>query len=159
MLAIIAIGPAIEASVLDRCQIIRNQVGPDLVAFVGDGPELAGFRLPLQAGGIADSAGEDAVCARCPIDLPDCSSLVFGPDSVFADIAVRTDSDIELGAVRTGQQSLRPMMIDGAAWKIGELGAWGRDAGLSFLIRKAHDGVGIRHVEIISNQGDAERRV
>src|SRR5882757_5998903 len=102
MLAVIAIGPAVEASVLNRRQIIRNQVGSDLVAFVGDGPELAGFRLPLQAGGIADSTGEDAVCAGRPIDLPDCGSFVFSRDSVLADIAVRTDPDVELGAIRTG---------------------------------------------------------
>ncbi len=70
VLAEVAIGPAVKAAVLHRGQIIRDQVGPDLIAFVGDRPELAGLRLPLQAGRIAYSAGEDAMCARCPVDLP-----------------------------------------------------------------------------------------
>src|SRR5258708_5166671 len=63
MLAVIAVGPAIEASVPYRRQIIRNQVGPYLVTFVGDGPELASLRLPLKPGRIAHSAGEDSVRA------------------------------------------------------------------------------------------------
>jgi len=63
MLAVIAVGPAVEASVPYRRQIIRNQVGPDLIAFVGDGPELAGLRLPLKPCRIAHSAGEDSVRA------------------------------------------------------------------------------------------------
>ena len=49
VLAVIAVGPAIEASVAHRGQVIRNQVGTDFVAFVGDGPQFAGFRFPLQA--------------------------------------------------------------------------------------------------------------
>src|SRR5216684_5926405 len=81
MLAVIAIGPAIEASVPYRGQIIRNQVGPDLIAFVDHGPKFAGLRLPSKAGGVADSAGEDAMRARCPIDLPDRGAFVFGPNT------------------------------------------------------------------------------
>ena len=63
MLAKIAIGPAIEASVLYRGQIVRHQIGPDLIAFVDDGPKLVGLRLPCKAGGIARPAGEDAMRA------------------------------------------------------------------------------------------------
>src|SRR5260370_41996270 len=101
VLAIIAIGPTIEASVPHRGQIIRNQILPDLVALVGDGPKLAGLWLPLQPGGIANSTGEDAVRARCPIDLPDRGSLVFGPGSGFADVAVPSNPDIGVGGIWT----------------------------------------------------------
>jgi len=52
MLAVIAIGPAIETAVLHGGQIIRNQIGPDLIAFVDDGPEFAGLRLPHEAVGL-----------------------------------------------------------------------------------------------------------
>ena len=159
MLAVIAVGPAVEASVAHRRQIIRNQVGPDLIAFVGDGPELAGLRLPLQAGRIAHAAGEDAMRARRNVDLPDRGPLIFGSDSVFAYVAVGSDSDIELGAIRTGQQRLGPVMIDRSAGKIRELGARRGDAGLSILIWIADDGIGVRNVEIVTNQGDAEWRV
>src|SRR3984893_14619238 len=159
MLAVIAVGPAVEGSVPNRGQIIRNQIGPDLVAFVGDSPELAGLGLPLQPGGIAYSTGEDAMRAGGSINLPDRGSFVFGPDSVFADVAVRSNPDIEFGAVWTGQQSLGPVMIDRPAGKIGQLGASGCDAGLSILIRIADDGIGVRDVKIVANQGDPKRRV
>src|SRR5450755_2457441 len=119
MLAVIAIGPAVEGSVLHRCQIIRNKVGPNLIAFVDDGPEFTGLGLPRKAGGIARAAGEDAMRARCPVDLPDRSAFIFRSDSIFGDVAVGADSDIELGAVRTGQQRLGPVMIDRAARKVG----------------------------------------
>ena len=88
MLAVIAIGPTVEASVPHRGQIIRNQVGPDLVALVGDGPEFAGLGLPLQPGGIAHAAGEDAMRAGRAVDLPDRGAFIFGANSVFADVAV-----------------------------------------------------------------------
>jgi hypothetical protein len=41
VLAPVAVGPAIEAAVLHRGQIIRHKIRADLVALVGDGPELA----------------------------------------------------------------------------------------------------------------------
>src|SRR5256885_1498863 len=51
------------------------------------------------------------------------------------------------------------MMIDRAARKVGELGTCGRYAGLSGLIGIADDRIGVCYVEIVSNQGDAKRRV
>ena len=50
-------------------------------------------------------------------------------------------------------------MIDRPAGKIGELGAGSGDVGLSFLIGIADNGIGIRNVEIIADQRDAERRI
>jgi len=50
-------------------------------------------------------------------------------------------------------------MIDGAAGKVGELGARGGDAGLPFLIGIADDCVGVGDVKIIADQRDAERRI
>ncbi len=119
MVTVIAVGPAVETSVPYRGQVIRNQVGPDLITFVDDGPELAGLRLPRQAGGIAQAAGEDAMGARCPVDLPDSRAFIFGLDAVFGDVAIRSDPDIELGAVRAGQQTFCPMVIDRSAGKVG----------------------------------------
>jgi hypothetical protein len=50
-------------------------------------------------------------------------------------------------------------MIDRAAGKIRELGACCGDAGLSILIWITDDGIGVRNIEIVTNQGDAEWRV
>ena len=50
-------------------------------------------------------------------------------------------------------------MIDGAAGKVGELGAGGGDAGLPLLIGIADDRVGVGYVKIVANQGDAEGRI
>ena len=97
--------------------------------------------------------------ARCPVDLPDRGSFILGSNSVFGDVAVGSDPDIELGAIRTRQQGLGPMMINGSARKVRQLGAGSGDAGLPFLIGIAHDGIGVRNVEIIADQCDAERRI
>ena len=50
-------------------------------------------------------------------------------------------------------------MIDGSTRKVRELGAWGSDAGLPFLIGIADDRVRVRYVKIIADQSDAERRI
>jgi hypothetical protein len=50
-------------------------------------------------------------------------------------------------------------MIDRSARKIGELGAGSGDAGLPFLIGIADDGIGVRNVQIVADQRDAERRI
>src|SRR3954464_919977 len=86
MLAVIAVGPAIEAAVPHRCEIVRNQIGPDLIAFIGDGPKLAAFRLPCKASRIADSAGEDTMGTRHPVHLPDRGSSFLGPISFSGDV-------------------------------------------------------------------------
>src|SRR5271167_3792535 len=95
----------------------------------------------------------------CGVDLPYGGSLTFDLDSIFADIAVGTDSDVKLGAIRTGKQGLGPVVVDRPAWQVGQFGSLSRDGGLSILIRVADDGIGVRHIEIVANQRDAKRRV
>src|SRR5690348_5242379 len=51
------------------------------------------------------------------------------------------------------------MVIYRSARKLRELGAWGTDAGLPFLIGIADDRVGVRYIEIIANQSDAKGRI
>src|SRR5271154_6236574 len=50
-------------------------------------------------------------------------------------------------------------MIDRSTRKVGEFGTWGRDAGLPLLIRIANNGVRVRNVKIVANQGDAKWRI
>src|SRR3984957_14476233 len=159
MLAVVAVGPAIEPAILHRGQIVRHQVRPDFIALVGDGPELACLGLPLQPGWIANAGSVEAMCPGRYVHLPDCGSLTFGLHSVFGDIAVGTHSDVELRTIRTGEESLGPMVIDRPTWKVGQLGSLVRDAGLSVLIGIADNCIGVRHVEIVTDQRDAKRRV
>lgn len=50
-------------------------------------------------------------------------------------------------------------MVDRSARKVGEFGTRGSDAGLSFLIGIANDGVGVRDVKIAANQSNAKWRI
>jgi hypothetical protein len=144
MLAEVAVGPAVEATILHRCQIIRDQIGSDLVSLVGDGPQLSGLGLKLQPGRIAHAAGIDAMCTGRRVDLLDRGPLAFGLKPIFGDVAVRADPDIELGAVGARHQGLGPVVIDRAARKIRQLGSRGRSAWLSILIRIADDRISMQ---------------
>src|SRR3546814_11553929 len=53
----IAVGPAVEAALAHRGEIIRNEIGTDLVAFVHDRPALARSRLDGERGGVAQTGG------------------------------------------------------------------------------------------------------
>src|SRR5262249_41351942 len=120
---------------------------------------FSGLGLPLQAGWVAQAAGVDAMGARCPVDFPDSSSFVLRQNSVFGDVAVRPDADVKLGAIRTGQQTFGPVMIDRSAGKVGQLGTRGGDARLPFLVGIADDGVGVCDVKVVTNERDAKGRV
>src|ERR1700744_240975 len=111
MLAVIAIGPAIEGAVLDRGHVVRHEVAADLVALIDRGPERAARRLPAESVRVAQARGEDPVRAGRDLDLPDRGAAFRGLHAVLADIAVRTDRDIELGAVGAGRDVLGPVMV------------------------------------------------
>src|SRR5450432_795702 len=152
MLAIIAVGPTIEASLAHRGQIIRHEIRPKFVALVGDRPELARVGLPLQAGGIAYAAGENTMSARRSVDFPDRGPLDLRLHSVFSDVAVGADPDIELGSILAGQQTFGPMMVDRTAGQISELDAWVGYAGLPIDIMKAKKRVGVGDIEIVADE-------
>src|ERR1700712_2326673 len=71
VLAPVAVWPAVEAVLLHGGQVVRHEVGPDLVALVGDRPELAGGRLEGEVGWIADAARIDPLHPGGAIHLPD----------------------------------------------------------------------------------------
>jgi hypothetical protein len=48
------------------------------------------------------------------------------------------------------------VVVDGAAREVGEFGSWGSDAGLPIDVWIADDCIGIRDIEVVANQGDAE---
>jgi hypothetical protein len=108
----IAVRPAVEATILHRCQIIRNQVAAELVALVDDRPELAAH--PRHSVGVAQAGRVEALLARVEVNLPDGGATLLLVDAVLGGIAVRAHGGIEPLAVRTGDDVLGPVMIEGA---------------------------------------------
>ena len=158
VLAVVAVGPAVEAALLHRRHVVGHEVGADLVALVDDGPEPAGARLPLHAGRIAQPGGEHAARAGGHVDLQDGRATVLHRQTVLGDVAVGADADVELPAVAAGQQRLGPVVVDGVG-QIGELAAGIGDAGGAGRVGVAHDPAGVRDVERVADQLHAEGRV
>ena len=100
MIAVVAVGPAVEAAVLDRGQVVGHEIAAELVAFVDDRPQHAGLGLPRHAVGVAQAGGEHAMAAGRGIDLPDRGAAALGGHAVLGDIAVRAN--------RRVQQASRP---------------------------------------------------
>ena len=70
MLAVIAEGPAVEATVADRRHVVGHQIAAELVALVDRHPQGAALRLPGHPHRIAQAGGEDAVTGRWPDPPP-----------------------------------------------------------------------------------------
>src|SRR6185437_4086013 len=70
VLAVVAVGPAIEAAVPDRRHVVGHEIAADLVTLVDRGPKRAAYRLPGETDGVAETRGIDPVPARPEIDLP-----------------------------------------------------------------------------------------
>ncbi|KAG1401434.1 hypothetical protein G6F59_013041 [Rhizopus arrhizus] len=88
VLAVVAVGPAVEAICLPRREVIRHQVGADLVALVGHRPQLAGTRLPVQAGRVADARCKDAAATGGHVHFQHHRAAVFHGQAVLGDVAV-----------------------------------------------------------------------
>lgn len=112
ILAEIAVGPSVKATVLDRRHVIRNQVRAEFVTLVNDGPKGRGLRFPTQSVGIAQAMRKNTEAARRSVDLPDRGAILLGLHTVLGDIAVRADADIERSAVLAGNEALRPVVVD-----------------------------------------------
>ena len=101
----VAIGPAVEAAVADRGQIVRRRLVAQAVALVNHCPQRAGLRLPCEAHRVPQTAGEDAALTACQIKLVDGSPAFFDHHAMFGDIAERAHSDIEFPAIGARQQA------------------------------------------------------
>ncbi len=98
---------------------------------------------------VADAGGEDAVGTGLAVDFPDHRAVFFDIHAAFADIAVRSDADIELAAIGTGGHRLGPVVID-LRRQFGQFATRGRDTGRTF---------GIGEGDQIALIGDVERAV
>ncbi|SOZ09699.1 protein of unknown function (plasmid) [Cupriavidus taiwanensis] len=159
MLAVVAVGPAIEAAVAHRGDVVRHQVAADLVALVDGGPQHARDRLPRHAIGVAQPAGKDAVLAGAALNLPDRGAAGFLVHAVFAHVAVRAHGHVKLAAIAAGDQALGPVMVERPAGQVDHLLRRGADFGLAVLVREAQQRVGGGHIEVIADQRHAERRI
>src|SRR5690606_35139949 len=112
ILAPVAVGPAVEASFLYRCQVIRHQVLPYFVPFVDYRPQLPGTRLDGEGSRVTQAGCVGFVSARLGVDLPDERTIHFGLHATLGEVAVGTDTHIEEATVRADGQRLGPVMID-----------------------------------------------
>src|SRR5690606_23539363 len=88
VLAPVRPGPAVEAAVAHRGQVVGHQVRADLVALVDHGPELAAAGLDGERGGIAQAGRVGAVHAGGDVDLPDHRAVLLGEHAALGDVAV-----------------------------------------------------------------------
>ena len=86
---------------------------------------------------------------RCP------ATLYFHP--AFGHVAVGSHADIQRAAIRTGQQILRPVVIDRAARQVQQLRSCCCDGCVACPVRKTQHRVGVGHKQPVADQGHAER--
>ena len=153
----IAVGPAIVGAEFDAGHIIGNEIAAQHVAFVHRGPQRARYGFIGKAVGVAQAGCEDAEALFRGIDLKHRSAVHFLVHPALADIARRPDRHIEAFAVFGGEQIAGPVII--ATRQIDDLGALGRDAGFTFLVRKSDNRVGVGDVKRLADQRHAEGRV
>ena len=147
VLSEVAVRESVEATVVHRCHVVRNEIAAEFITLVHHGPERAGFGFQRHPDGVAQTSRQFAMRMRAHVDFPDRGATAFIPDSVLSSIAVRADANEQLRAVRTRQQTLGPVMIEGTARQVDHFFAGGFDARLSCHIRKADQCIGIRDVQ------------
>src|SRR4029079_9704607 len=96
VLAIVAVRPAVEATVADRGHVIGNEVAAEFITLVDGGPQGTRRRLPRQAHRIAQAGGIDTMRAALRVDFPNRGSPFFLVDAVFGDVAVGAHGDVQL---------------------------------------------------------------
>ena len=120
----VAIGPAVEAAVAHRGQIVGRRLVAQRVALVDHRPQGTRRRLPRHADGIAQAGGEDAGLAALEVELVDGGAAFLCRHAAVADIGQRADADIELppvGAQKAGFASSARRPSDHSAcgpWRV-----------------------------------------
>ncbi|MNV30122.1 hypothetical protein D3C71_1213780 [compost metagenome] len=154
----VAVRPAIEGAFLHGSQIVGNQVGADLIAFIHDCPQLAGARLDGQRGGIAQTGGVRLVFACAGIDTPHAGPVDFRRHAAFGDVAIGADAHVQVLAIGAGGHGLGPVVVD-VRWQRRD--GFGGAAGLAlpWLVVESHHRVLVGDVEVVVHQGQAIGRV
>ena len=86
-------------------------------------------------------------------------AMKFVVDPVLADVAARSDGDIELRSGAVGDQVARPMIVVASRRKIEDFFAGAFKMGVAVAVRKTPNAVGVSDIEIAVEQEHAERLV
>src|SRR5262245_19639931 len=106
MLPPVAEGPAVEAAVPHRGEIVGDKIAAQFVTLVDDRPQHAGLRLPSQAVGVAQAGGEQPRLAVGAVDLQDRGASLLLVEAVLPDVAVGPYAGVEARPVGAGDQCL-----------------------------------------------------
>src|SRR5688572_14857907 len=137
MLAEVAVGPAIKPAVLHRSDVVGHEVAPDLVTLIDGDPKVFALGLPIHAVWIAQSRREQACRISRSINFPDGGATFFDV-AVFSVIAVGAHGDVELCAVATCDDVLRPMMVE-TRRQGNDLDATRSNGGCAFTVQKPYE--------------------
>src|SRR5438874_158337 len=88
MRAVVAVRESVKSSLDERGHVVGDEVTAKLVAFVHDGPELAGVGYPRKSIRIAQAVGIDPVLPGQRVDFPHGRAPLFGRQSILAGVAV-----------------------------------------------------------------------
>ena len=84
----IAVGPAIEAALLDTGHVVGDQIIAQHVALVDRGPQGAGDRLERHAVGVPQPGSVEPQSTVGGIDLENGGAVDLGLHAVLGDVAV-----------------------------------------------------------------------
>ena len=113
VLAPIAVGPAVEAALAHRGQVVGHEIRADLVALVHHRPELVRCRAGWRARWGCAGRSRKGCARRSAASI--CQTMARSTSAVHAalgDVAVGADADIEKAPVGAGGQRLGPVMVD-----------------------------------------------
>lgn len=143
--------PAVEASLLDVGNVVRNQVVAEPVPLVDGGPELAGIRVDVDADGVADAPGIQSLAAAVRVELEDVGAALFC--RVVGDVGVRADGDEHPLAVFREHDISGPVAASPEAPAAGDIGDDHlRAAGCLRIpgpVPEAHDRAGVADIQIL----------
>ena len=114
VLAPVAVRPAVEGALLDRGQVVGDQVRADLVPLIDDGEQLSRAGLDRQVRWVARSAGVNPLGAGQPVDFVDGRASLLDGHPVLGDVAVRADAHVELRSIGADHHRLGPVVVDRA---------------------------------------------
>src|SRR5690606_29920366 len=92
------------------------------------------------------------------INTPDPCTVGLGGHAALGDVAIRTDTDIQILAIGTGRHGLGPVMVD-LRWQGRHGFRWPTGSSLPGLVTKANDSVLIGDVKVVADQREAIRGI
>ena len=150
--------PAIEGTEFDAGQIVGDQVAAQHVALIDHAPQHAAPGFERQADRIAQARRIDAIVAGLGIDLQHGGAVRFAFQAIFADVAVRSDADIEQPVGADGQAA-GPVHVRRLGRQVQNLPPLVADLGLAFLIGEGHQRIGVGDIEGVADQRHAIGRI